>query len=200
MRKVLPSDKISEAANMYLSDFQSKCLLNKLKQPTENVKWQPPEEGMYKTNYDGVVFTDSGEAGIGVIVRDARGEVIAALAEKILYPGSVEELEALAARRAAKFAMELGLSSSVLEGDFEVVCRALRATNWGHSSIGEIVKDTVSIIGSLRTFSFSHTMRQGNCAAHVLAKRVIVSFSLLVWMEHVPPDVSPFVISDLPFA
>ena len=70
-------------------------------------------EGIYKMNYDGAIFTESGEAGIGVIVRDARGEVIAALAKKILYSGLVEVLEVLAARRAAKFAVELGLSSSI---------------------------------------------------------------------------------------
>ena len=57
----------------------------------------------------------------------------------------------------------------------------------------------MSIAGSLRTFSFSHTRQQGNNVAHALAKRVIVSFPLLVWMEHVPPDVSPFVIFDLSF-
>ena len=76
---------------------------------------------MYKTNYDGAMFAESEEARIEVIVRDGKGEVIAALAEKIPYLGSVEVLEALAARRAAKFAMELGLSSSEFEGDSKVV-------------------------------------------------------------------------------
>ncbi|XP_023897003.2 uncharacterized protein LOC112008874 [Quercus suber] len=115
---------------------------------------------MYKTNYDGVVFSESGEVGIGVVVQDAKGEVIVALAEKITYPGSVEMLEALAVRRAAKFIVELGISFSEFEGDLEVVCSALRITNWGHPSIGHIVKDTLSIVGSLRTFSFSHTKRR----------------------------------------
>ena len=50
---------------------------------------------LYKTDYDGAVFSESGEAGIGVVVQDANGEVIVALAEKITYPGSVEMLEAL---------------------------------------------------------------------------------------------------------
>ena len=196
--KGLPSEKIFETAKVYLSNYQAKYP-SKMKQPKENVKWQPPVEGLYKTNYDGAVFTESGEAGIGIIVRDARGEVIAALAEKILYPRSVDVLEALAARRAVKFAVELGLSSSIIEGDSEVVYRALQASDWHHSSIGEIVKDIVSIASSLRTFSFLRTRWQGNNAAHALAKRAIVSFPLLVWIEHVPPDVSPFVFSDLLF-
>ena len=67
-----------------------------------------------------------------------------------------------------------------------MVCRALRTADWGHPSIGQIIKDTLSIVGSLRTFSFSHTRQHGNCVAYALAKRAIVSFPLLVWMEHVP--------------
>ena len=123
--KGLPSEKIFEATKIYISDYQATYLTSRMKQPKENAKWQPLMDGIYKMNYDGTVFTESGEAGIGVIVRDARGEVIAALAKKILYSGLVEVLEVLAARRAAKFAMELGLSSSILEGDSEVVYRAL---------------------------------------------------------------------------
>ena len=92
----------------------------------------------------------------------------------------MEVLEALAARRAAKFVVELGLSAAELEGDSEVVWRALKAADGAHSAWGVIIKDTMSIVGSLRTFSFSHTRRQGNCAAHALAKRAIVSFPLLV--------------------
>ena len=196
--KGLPSEKIFETAKAFLSDYQAK-FPRKMKQPVERVKWQPPGEGLYKINYDGAVFNESGEAGIGIIVRDARGEVIAALAEKLIYPGSVVVLESLAARRAVSFAMELGLSSSIIEGDSEVVFKALRNSDWHHSSIGEIVKDIVSIVGSSRTFSFSHTRRQGNKSAHALAKRAIVSFPLLVWMEHVPPDISPIVVADLLF-
>lgn len=124
---------------------------------------------------------------------NAKGEVIAALAQKIAHPGSVELLEALA----AKFTVELGFTGSEFEGDSEVVCRALRTADWGHSSIGQIVKDTVFIVGLFTTFSFSRT-RQGNCVAHALAKRAIFSFPLLVWLEHVTSDIHQFVISDFP--
>ena len=196
--KGVPRDKLFETARSYLSDFQSKIQETKVQQRKENTKWIPPRVGIYKANYDGAMFAESEEAGIGVIVRDGKGDVIAALAEKLPFLGSVEVLEALAARRAAKFVVELGLSVAEFEGDSEIVWKALKAADGAHSAMGVIIKDTMSIVGSLRTFSFSHTRRQGNCAAHALAKKAIVSFPLLAWMEHVPTDISHIVISDFP--
>ena len=123
--------------------------------------------------------------------------MLAALLEKIPYPGSVELVEILVARRAVQFIVELGMSQSIFEGDSEIVYKALKSVDVGHSSISRYVKDIMSISGSFRTFSFSHTRRQSNCVALALTKRARFSFSLLVWMEHVPPDVIPIVLSDL---
>ena len=189
----MATNRIFTAAKEYLSNFQLKIPRTAPKLSKASIKWRPPLGELYKTNYDGAVFSESGEAGIGVVVQDAKGEVIAALAEKITYPGSVVLLEALATRRAAKFIVELGISLFEFEGDLEVVYRALRTTDWSHPSFGQIIKD---IVGLLRTFSFSHTRQQGNCVVHALAKRAIVFFPLLVWMEHVPFNVKQFVILD----
>ena len=65
------------------------------------------------------MFGESDEAGVGVIVRNSKGEVKAALAEKISKPPSVEALELLAARRAALFSQELSLDRVIFEGDSE---------------------------------------------------------------------------------
>ena len=197
-KKGIEMDKIFSAAKEYLSEFQLKLLKPVPKSSKASIRWRPLVGELYKTNFDGAVFRESGEAGIGVVVRDAKGEVIAALAEKITFPRTVEMLEALAARKAVKFAMELGISLSEFEGESEVVHRALQAADRSHPSIGQIIKDIFSIVGSLRTFSFSHTRRQGNFVTHALAKRAIVSFPLLVWMEHVASDIEQLVILDSP--
>lgn len=149
-------DKIFSAARHHLSDYQLKFPIKESKLPTVRAKWSPPLGEMYKTNYDGVVFEDSEEAGIGVVVCNARGEMLAALSEKIPYPGSVVLVD-LAARRAVQFIMELGISQSVFEGDSEIVYMALKVAGVGQSSIGRFVKDIMTIAGSLQTFSFSHT-------------------------------------------
>ena len=60
-------------------------------------------------NYDEAYFTKEEEAGIGVVVRNKSGQVMASLAEKIAMPSTMEVLKAMAARRAMIFMMELGL-------------------------------------------------------------------------------------------
>ena len=50
-----------------------------------------------KTNFDGAVFEDLNAAGIGVVVRDSHGEVLAAVAEIIPLPSSIHVFETLAA-------------------------------------------------------------------------------------------------------
>ena len=65
-----------------------------------------------------------------------------------------------------------------------------------HSSIGHILKDTLSYVSSLQSYSFSHVGWQGNIVAHVLVQRARLSFPLVVWMKYVPPDLDSFVLSD----
>lgn len=66
-----------------------------------------------KTNYDGVIFEDTSEVGIRVVIRLDSGEVLAILFEKIPLPSSVEVSEALATQRATQFVVELGSHHSV---------------------------------------------------------------------------------------
>ena len=123
---------------------------------------------------------------------------MAALAEKIAKPASIEVLEVLATRRAVQFTLELGFAHAIFEGDAEIVTKALAEGNSSLHSIGHIVKDIESISGLLQTKSFSHVRRQGNTVAHALAQRARLSFPVLIWMEDVPPDIFYFVSADFP--
>ena len=62
-----------------------------------------------KINFDGAWFRESDKAGLGVVIRNGEGQVLAAaLSEQIVKPPTVEILELLAARRAVTFAAESG--------------------------------------------------------------------------------------------
>ena len=133
-----------------------------------------------KANFDGAMFAESDQAGIGVVVKNNRGQVVAAIAEKIAKPESAEVLEVLAARRAVQFVLELGFAHSMFEGDATTVIKALTDGNCSVPSFGHIAKDIESISGLLQTKSFSHVRRQGNAVAHALMQKARLSFPVLI--------------------
>lgn len=92
----LALDKIFRAACNYHSEFQQKCLLHIVQPSSKSVRLIPPLGDTYKTNFDGTIFADTNEASLGVVVRNANGEVIVAMSKKIPCPYSVEVLEVLA--------------------------------------------------------------------------------------------------------
>ena len=73
------------------------------------------------------MFRDSNSAGLGAVVYDSMGGVLASLAENIPLPQTVAGVEAAAARRAILLARDLNLSLIILEGDSEIITRAIQA-------------------------------------------------------------------------
>ena len=61
-----------------------------------------------KINFDGALFGESNEVGLGVVIRNSEGEVMAAFFEKIMKPPVVETVELLAAHRVVAFSLEVG--------------------------------------------------------------------------------------------
>ena len=88
---------------------------------------------MVKINFDGAWFGESDMAGLGVVIRNGDGLVIAALSKQIIKPPSVEILELLAARRAVTFTAESDHVQVICEGDSELVINSLRGPGMENS-------------------------------------------------------------------
>ena len=159
-------------------------------------KWEPPPSSLLKINFDSAVFKETEEVGLGVIVRDSHGKVLASLTEKIKLPSSSDEVEALAASRAITLAMDLNLPSFIVEGDSEVVISALRKEEESFSSFGHLISSIKHYLVYCNCISFSHTRRSGNSVTYFLAKfaKTIDCFSM--WMEDVPPQVSDVLLAN----
>jgi hypothetical protein len=114
-----------------------------------HVKWFPPSEGKYKVNWDAAIDTVNKRLGIGLIVRNHNGLVIAARSQTkmgCLEPVAVEEL---AAFQAIEFSIELGLQDIILEEDALQVVNALNFSDRCLNRFGQIVADAQMIIASL---------------------------------------------------
>ena len=103
------------------------------------VKWRPPIAPCVKANFDGAIFSQDGLAGIGVIIRNEQGLVMAALSQQIPSPTSVEMVEVLAAHQALVFAKELGFDRMILEGDSETVIKAILGDYMDCSYMGHVL-------------------------------------------------------------
>ena len=56
-------------------------------------------------------------AGIGMVIRNSVVKVIGALSDRIHLPSAIDDVEAIACRRAISFALEIGVEEVVFEGD-----------------------------------------------------------------------------------
>ena len=54
------------------------------------VKCKPPSASSVKIKFDGALFGESDCAGLGVVIRNSDGKVLAALSKKIVKPQSAE--------------------------------------------------------------------------------------------------------------
>ena len=124
------------------------------------VHWSPPTENLYKVNFNAALFEHLGFAGLGVLIRDGRGNVLAALSQKIALPQSVEMAEALAAKRAVQLATEMSFLRVVVEGDCKRVVQALQAQGRSFTLYRHVIEDVRRIGAMLQTCSFHHVLRE----------------------------------------
>ena len=108
----------------------------------------PSNTNSFKANFDGAVFNNSNSTGVGVIIRDSNGEVIAAMFERILLPTTVMEVEMLACRRAVTFAIEVGIQDITFEGDSLTMIRAINSGGASEAPYGNLIDDILVYVSS----------------------------------------------------
>ena len=126
----IPLGQIRRFARDYIHDFKNLTNMPFASVHTAPRRWCPPADDVWKINFDGAMFGESDEVGIGVVIRDSRGAVKAALSEKIKKPPTVDVLELFAAKRAVTFSLESGISRAVVEGDSATVIKAIQFGGW----------------------------------------------------------------------
>ena len=191
-------DQINSFAQSYLDEF-AQCNSREETKPQHCpvIKWKVPVNCWYKINFNGAVFCEKEEAGLGVVIRDGQGLPMASLIQKIRFPHSVESVEALAAKRAIQFALELRLQEGEFEGDSKIIMKALKDDRPSHAPVGVIVEDARALSSNLEKVQFNRVKRQSNSIAHALTHLAQHCADLEVWMESVPPAIEHLLSLDL---
>ena len=116
----------------------------------EAVMWRPPKQGWYKVNIDGATFDDIKCYGVGVVVRNERGELMGALSKKFGLPLGGLEAEAMAVEEGVALAWDLRLKDIIIESDALLVTNSLENQSVMPSSIRKVVE---GILEGLRKFN-----------------------------------------------
>jgi ribonuclease HI len=136
--------------------------------------WSPPPEGWVMVNVDATIFQKANRMGLGIVVRDHRGEVLAARRQGIDMITNPEFAEAIAIIQAIVFTSELPYNRVVIATDCLSLVQKLRSEAMDRLHTGILTQDIKKVVqASTVLYSFIHVSRSCNEVAHVLARSAL---------------------------
>ncbi|PON91038.1 LOW QUALITY PROTEIN: Ribonuclease H-like domain containing protein [Trema orientale] len=142
-----------------------------------------PTVGNFKLNVDAALNSSTNSIGVGEILRDCKGRVLATLSKKIVgnYTPQIAETKALAL--SLLWAHDFGLTLHEVESDALAVVQSLRNTRQSQLIFGVVA---------------NYVYRSANMEAHGLAKHALRLDDECIWMENDPPPIMSVLILDSP--
>ena len=151
--------KIAMEAKEYAKEVANVSLPPSRGNAIVRTKWRPPQNGRYKVNVDGVVFTSLKSSGIEVVIRNEDGQIMGAMSKNLPLPLGSLEVEAKALEGGIELARDLGLWEVEFESDAQVVVKAVTGAEPGPSSIMKVVEGIRMGLSSFKFWSVSHICR-----------------------------------------
>ncbi|KAH9679641.1 putative reverse transcriptase/RNA-dependent DNA polymerase [Citrus sinensis] len=151
--------------------------------------WNPPPSGWFKINVDAAVNVKDQIAGLGVIIRNSNGEVVAAAIQRSFFQLSSTHMEAEAVILGIKSAQRAGFSPMIIETDSQEVVDLTLSKKVSITETSWIIADIQESIQSSNQFSIQYTPRECNVTAHDLAKKALEFENSVFWEGSFPPQI-----------
>ncbi|KAM6563586.1 hypothetical protein CsatB_023584 [Cannabis sativa] len=164
--------------------------------PTEGIPWKPPSLHKLKLNVDVAVNTVDKILGVGAIVRDHDGQVVAALSKPIQGCFRSDEMEAKALFHALNWITQLDLEIDYVETDALRVSSAINHASSDLSAFSDLILDVRCLLSFFPGIVVSHVKRNANQAAHGLAKYALGLDVDTCWRGEIPTPIFSVVVND----
>ena len=157
-----------------------------IRTPTQQTR-QPPQGNLFKLNFDSAFFEEGAASSYGAVIRNEKGEVMAAFDAKGGVVRDSEEVEVMACRKALEFAIDAGFMEIILEGDNALVMQMVSQAQPNLLRLGLIQEDIWCLATGFRSISTNCVRRSANSVAQALVRLIDDE---IVRMEEDPPPVA----------
>ncbi|XP_042942932.1 uncharacterized protein LOC122277120 [Carya illinoinensis] len=162
--------------------------------PAEVPSWKPQTYARLKVNYDASFLKPIKKMGLGIVIRDSRGDPQVMLAGQREPVNLAFLAKGYALLRAFSLCAELGIDEANFEGDAKLVIDAISDPSPDSSWTGQLIEDLKQGLLSKPNWKLSFVKRAGNKVAHELAKLALSLVNETVWMEDGPSVVAPHIV------
>lgn len=182
----LPSSQVWNYAQRMQSDYKGAITANLLRQQPLDVSQVAPPPNTHKINVDGATSEDGRLSGVGVVICDCKGTMIAARSKQLDVLYDVETTEAFALENRILLASELMIPQVIIESDSLAVVQAVNSRSF-HGTIGPIIQGALSFLSQFRSQKVLHLKKDYNKVAHELAQYARKSMTTQTWIGAEPP-------------
>ncbi|KAK9199987.1 hypothetical protein WN944_015181 [Citrus x changshan-huyou] len=189
--------RAANTVNSYRDNVLQRGTNKSINPKTPSPGWQSPPLPWYKVNINAAVSSKEARAGIGMLIRNSQGEVMAASNCREISTDNIEFLEALAIQKGIQLAKDIGLVLAITESNSLNVVNLINNKIHNRCEVGWLISNIQEALSSSKsTFQVNHTPRSCNEAAHHLAKLVICNSKERVWLEEAPTEISAYICKD----
>ena len=188
--KLRQKEWILRSAGDLLGQWQQARMVENQNQQGREVnvqqRWKKPEVGWLKCNVDAALFNQQGKIGLGCIIRDENGVLVAAKNDLLKGPMIPAIVEAMCCKEALSWINSLGYSRMIMELDAQKIILAINGSYGENSYFGTLIDDCKILSRDLGECSFVFSKRSVNQVAHSLAKAADSESDPGVWFT-IPP-------------
>jgi ribonuclease HI len=194
LRKVFQT--ATDQLEFYLQVSQDVNCKGREKHPPANERWKTPPKGIMKLNWDAAIDRNKKLMGIGIVVRDFTGEVVATQCTTKAYVCNPVVAEAMALWTAVVLLGQLSFMDVILEGDCLEVVKAIQMETRNETRYGFTLEEAKEMLKGCRLWEISHVRRTANEVAHRVAKMAVSLHVNNLWLTTTPPCIRDIVLAE----
>ncbi|XP_060969794.1 uncharacterized protein LOC115713245 [Cannabis sativa] len=195
----LTNTNLGQTAAYYCNFQQHSTSPNSIKDSTgaaAHPKWLCPPLDKLKMNVDAACDVSRNKIGVGIIIQNSSGQVVAANSKLLTGRYKPQEMEAKALILGIDCAALCNLSVNLLESDSLILVNSINSNSNAISSFGDLVLDIKNRLSYLSSVCVSHVKQDANQAAHGLAKDALELDDDCMWFEEIPSTIFSVAVND----